>query len=99
MERANDDKTSAVHFLRFELPPLAIAALHAGTGVSAGVGHPQLTVHIKAIPYGGDVGPRVSTNFRTFYQRYGQAGNKIRFQGPRGVSFKPIQEGEQSSQH
>jgi hypothetical protein len=50
LERANDSKTSAVHFLRFELPPAAIAALHAGTGVSAGVGHPELTVHIKAIP-------------------------------------------------
>ncbi|TFG86734.1 MAG: DUF3501 family protein [Chromatiales bacterium] len=50
MERANDSKTSAVHFLRFELPPAAIEALHAGTGVSAGVGHPELTVHVKAIP-------------------------------------------------
>jgi hypothetical protein len=50
MERANDSKTSAVHFLRFELPPAAIEALRSGTGVSAGVGHPELTVHVKAIP-------------------------------------------------
>jgi len=50
MERANDDKTSAVHFLRFELPPAAIDALRAGTGVSAGVGHPELTVHVREIP-------------------------------------------------
>lgn len=50
LERANDEKTSAVHFLRFELPASAIEALRAGTGVSAGVGHPELTVHVKAIP-------------------------------------------------
>ncbi|MDP2322681.1 MAG: DUF3501 family protein [Gammaproteobacteria bacterium] len=50
LERANDEKTSAVHFLRFELPATAIKALRAGTGVSAGIGHPELTVHVKAIP-------------------------------------------------
>jgi hypothetical protein len=50
MERANDTKTSAVHFLRFELPPLAIQALHAGAGVSAGVDHPEITVRVAAIP-------------------------------------------------
>lgn len=50
LERANDTKTSAVHFLRFELPPAAVSALRAGTSVSAGVGHPELTVHVKAIP-------------------------------------------------
>lgn len=50
MERANESKTSAVHFLRFELSSAAVAALHAGTGVSAGVGHPALTVHVPAIP-------------------------------------------------
>lgn len=50
MERANDSKTSAVHFLRFELPPAAIEALRSGTGVSAGVGHPELTVHVREIP-------------------------------------------------
>ena len=44
MERSNDTKTSAVHFLRFELPPAAVQALRAGAGVSAGVDHPELTV-------------------------------------------------------
>ncbi len=50
MERANDVKTSAVHFLRFELPPAAIAALRAGASVAAGIDHPELTVEVAAIP-------------------------------------------------
>ncbi len=50
MDRANDTKTSAVHFLRFELPAPAIRALRAGAGVSAGVDHSQLTVHLGSIP-------------------------------------------------
>jgi hypothetical protein len=50
MDRANDAKTSAVHFLRFELPPAAIQALRAGAGVSAGVEHPELTVRVDSIP-------------------------------------------------
>lgn len=50
MDRANDTKTSAVHFLRFELPPAAIGALRAGAGVSAGVDHPELRVHVDSVP-------------------------------------------------
>jgi hypothetical protein len=50
MDRANDTKTSAVHFLRFELSPSAIRELRAGAGVSAGVDHPELTVRVESIP-------------------------------------------------
>lgn len=50
MDRANDTKTSAVHFLRFELPAPAIQALRAGASVSAGVDHPELTVRVESIP-------------------------------------------------
>jgi len=50
MERANDTKTSAVHFLRFELPPATVQALRSGAGVSAGVDHPELTVRVASIP-------------------------------------------------
>ena len=50
MDRANDTKTSAVHFLRFELPIAAVRVLRAGAGVSAGVDHPELTVRVAAIP-------------------------------------------------
>ncbi len=50
MERATDAKTSAVHFLRFELPAAAITALRAGAPLSAGVDHPELTVRIAQVP-------------------------------------------------
>jgi hypothetical protein len=39
IERENDTKTSAVHFLRFELSPTACAALTAGARVELGVDH------------------------------------------------------------
>jgi hypothetical protein len=39
LPRSNDDKTAAVHFMRFELEPDMIAALFAGAGLSLGVDH------------------------------------------------------------
>jgi hypothetical protein len=39
MERETAEKTSAVHFLRFELPPAFIAALRAGALLDMGVDH------------------------------------------------------------
>jgi hypothetical protein len=36
MERDNEEKTSAVHFLRFELAPALRAAIQAGAGVKLG---------------------------------------------------------------
>jgi Protein of unknown function (DUF3501) len=41
LERENADKTSAVHFLRFELEPPMVQALHAGAALKAGVDHPH----------------------------------------------------------
>ena len=41
LDRANPDKTSAVHFLRFEFPPTGVAALKAGAGASLGCDHPH----------------------------------------------------------
>ena len=41
LERENEDKTSSVHFLRFELADAMRAALRAGAGVRVGVDHPQ----------------------------------------------------------
>jgi len=41
LEREDHAKTSAVHFLRFELSPEMIAALKAGAGLSVGVDHPN----------------------------------------------------------
>ena len=40
MERSNAEKTSAVHFLRFELPPAHVAAFKRGDAVELAVDHP-----------------------------------------------------------
>jgi hypothetical protein len=39
LPRENAEKTSAVHFLRFELQPPMIGALRAGAALSAGIDH------------------------------------------------------------
>lgn len=41
IERENDDKTSSVHFLRFELTPTMIAAVKRGVALSMGIDHPR----------------------------------------------------------
>lgn len=41
LERENETKTSAVHFLRFELTPAMIAAYRRGDDVVVGVEHPH----------------------------------------------------------
>jgi hypothetical protein len=50
LERENDEKTSAVHFVRFELKPDAIAALKAGAAIAMGVDHPQYTATLRPVP-------------------------------------------------
>jgi hypothetical protein len=50
MERANEDKTSAVHFARFEFTPAMIDALNAGAGLAAGIDHPNMTVQLDPLP-------------------------------------------------
>lgn len=40
MERATADKTSSVHFLRFELTPAMAAAAKQGAAISMGIDHP-----------------------------------------------------------
>jgi hypothetical protein len=45
MERTSEDKTAAVHFLRFELTVDAIARLKSGAvRVSMGIDHPAMRV-------------------------------------------------------
>jgi len=41
LERENDEKTSSVHFLRFELTPAMIAALRGGADLGVGIDHPH----------------------------------------------------------
>jgi hypothetical protein len=49
LERENDEKTSAVHFLRFELDPAMIAALKSGAALGIGVDHPHYRAEIPAV--------------------------------------------------
>jgi len=47
LERENDEKTSSVHFLRFELAAPMRAGLARGAGLSLGVDHPQYRVDVE----------------------------------------------------
>ena len=50
LERENDEKTSAVHFLRFELGEEMCRALRQGAGLAIGVDHPQYQASVEAAP-------------------------------------------------
>jgi hypothetical protein len=41
LERENDEKTSAVHFVRFELTPAMVAAAKNGAAIGVGIDHPN----------------------------------------------------------
>lgn len=49
LERENDVKTSAVHFLRFELTPAMVTALKSGGALGIGVDHPEYQAQIPAL--------------------------------------------------
>jgi len=49
LPRSNEVKTSAVHFLRFELAPDMVAALKGGAALAVGVDHPACTATIPAV--------------------------------------------------
>ncbi|HEX9390510.1 MAG TPA: DUF3501 family protein [Usitatibacteraceae bacterium] len=49
LERENETKTSAVHFLRFELSEEMAAALKYGVALSMGVDHPNYSAKVDAI--------------------------------------------------
>ena len=50
LERENEEKTSAVHFLRFELTEEMAAALKYGVSLSVGVDHPNYTAAAEPVP-------------------------------------------------
>jgi len=50
LDRENEEKTSAVHFLRFELAPAMREALRRGAGLAIGVDHPGYGASIEAAP-------------------------------------------------
>jgi len=46
LERSTDEKTSAVHFLRFELDPDSIAAVKAGADIRMGIDHDAMRCEV-----------------------------------------------------
>lgn len=49
IDRSDASKTSAVHFLRFELSAGQIAALKSGAALAAGIDHPNYQVEISPL--------------------------------------------------
>ncbi len=50
IERETDDKTSTVHFMRFEMTPEMVAAIKGGAALSAGIDHPGMTIEVDPVP-------------------------------------------------
>jgi hypothetical protein len=50
LERENDEKTSSVHFLRFEFPAATAAALRRGARAAVGIDHPACNVTVDPLP-------------------------------------------------
>ena len=50
LDRETEDKTSAVHFLRFELTPAMAAAAKQGATIRAGIDHPNYQAEITLPP-------------------------------------------------
>jgi len=50
LERENEEKTSSVHFLRFELSDGMAKALKSGAGLAVGVDHPNYRAELPAVP-------------------------------------------------
>jgi hypothetical protein len=50
LDRENDEKTSAVHFVRFELTPPMKDALRGGAQIMLGCDHPNYPAHLEELP-------------------------------------------------
>jgi len=50
LERENAEKTSAVHFLRFELEPTMVTALRGGAALAAGIDHEHYRHEARPVP-------------------------------------------------
>jgi hypothetical protein len=60
LERENEEKTSSVHFLRFELTPPMITALRGDASLSAGIDH---AVYKHAVTVSEDVKRALAADF------------------------------------
>jgi hypothetical protein len=50
LERDTEEKTSAVHFLEFRLPPEQVRALKEGASLAAGIEHENYHVEVRPVP-------------------------------------------------
>jgi Protein of unknown function (DUF3501) len=50
LERENAEKTSSVHFVRFELPAASRAAVRVGASLRLGCDHPNYPAHVTIAP-------------------------------------------------
>lgn len=50
LERTTEEKTSSVHFLRFEFSPEMIAAVKQGAGMAMGIEHENYSVELNPLP-------------------------------------------------
>jgi flagellar biosynthesis regulator FlbT len=50
LDRENDEKTSAVHFVRFELTSVMKGALKSGAQMMIGCDHPNYPAHVEDLP-------------------------------------------------
>ena len=50
LDRETDEKTSSVHFLRFELSPEMADALKYGVSLAAGIDHPHYEASVEPVP-------------------------------------------------
>ncbi len=50
LDRENDEKTSAVHFVRFELTQAMMDALKSGAQMMLGCDHPNYPAHVEELP-------------------------------------------------
>jgi hypothetical protein len=50
LEREDEEKTSSVHFLRFELTPDMVRAVKQGAAISMGIDHPAYNHQVDPVP-------------------------------------------------
>ena len=50
MERETEEKTSSVHFMRFEFTPQMVEAAKAGAALAAGIDHAACRIEMSALP-------------------------------------------------
>ena len=50
LEREDQEKTSAVHFLRFELTPEMVKSVKQGARIATGIDHPAYTHQVDPVP-------------------------------------------------